>query len=188
MVIDPKHIQESEQLFIKGNTFDPERLDFINNLDTCDLLAVPGSGKTTALMAKLYCLSKHLPFEDGSGILVLAHTNAAVDEIEKKLKPHCPRLFEYPNFVGTIQGFVNKFLANIANFEKYGSYPTKIDDEIACKAIIEKTRSLGFNLLSRYFFNQLYGQNAIINENILMNCFKKNKAEAYNTPQMLDHL
>lgn len=178
MVIDPKHIQESEQLFIKGNTFDPERLDFINNLDTCDLLAVPGSGKTTALMAKLYCLSKHLPFEDGSGILVLAHTNAAVDEIEKKLKPHCPRLFEYPNFVGTIQGFVNKFLANIANFEKYGSYPTKIDDEIACKAIIEKTRSLGFNLLSRYFFNQLYGQNAIINENILMNCFKKNKAEA----------
>ena len=53
MVIDPKHIQESEQLFIKGNTFDPERLDFINNLDTCDLLAVPGSGKTTALMAKL---------------------------------------------------------------------------------------------------------------------------------------
>ena len=140
MVIDPKHIQESEQLFIKGNTFDPERLDFINNLGTCDLLAVPGSGKTTALMAKLYCLSKHLPFEDGSGILVLAHTNAAVDEIEKKLKPHCPRLFEYPNFVGTIQGFVNKFLANIANFEKYGSYPTKIDDEIACKAIIEKTR------------------------------------------------
>ena len=73
---------------------------------------------------------------------------------------------------------MNKFLANIANFEKYGSYPTKIDDEIACKAIIEKTRSLGFNLLSRYFFNQLYGQNAIINENILMNCFKKNKAEA----------
>ena len=178
MVIDPKHIQESEQLFIKGNTFDPERLDFINNLGTCDLLAVPGSGKTTALMAKLYCLSKQLPFYDGSGILVLAHTNTAVDEIEKKLKPHCPRLFEYPNFVGTIQGFVNKFLANIANFEKYGSNPTKIDDEIACKAIIEKTRSLGFNLLSRYFFNQLYGQNAIINENILMNCFKKNKAEA----------
>jgi hypothetical protein len=29
MVIDPKHIQESEQLFIKGNTFDPERLDVL---------------------------------------------------------------------------------------------------------------------------------------------------------------
>lgn len=29
-----------------------------------------------------------MPFEDGSGILVLAHTNNAVDEIEKKLK-HC---------------------------------------------------------------------------------------------------
>lgn len=179
MVIDPKHIQESEQLFIKGNTFDQERLDFINNLGTCDLLAVPGSGKTTALMAKLYCLSKQLPFDDGSGILVLAHTNAAVDEIEKKLKPHCPRLFEYPNFVGTIQGFVNKFLANIANFEKYGSYPTKIDDEIACKAIIEKTRSLGFeSKLKYYFFFQLYSQNAIISEQMLINCLNKTKLEA----------
>ena len=178
MVIDPKHIQESEQLFIKGNTFDPERLDFINNLGTCDLLAVPGSGKTTALMAKLYCLSKQLPFYDGSGILVLAHTNTAVDEIEKKLKPHCPRLFEYPNFVGTIQGFVNKFLANNANFEKYGTYPTKIDDEIACKTIIEKTRYSGYNALTRYFFNQLYGQNAIINERVLVSCFKKTESEA----------
>lgn len=186
MVIDPKHIHESEQLFIKGNTFDPERLDFINNLGTCDLLAVPGSGKTTALMAKLYCLSKQLPFDDGSGILVLAHTNAAVDEIEKKLKPHCPRLFEYPNFVGTIQGFVNKFLANNANFEKYGSYPTKIDNEIACKAIIEKTRSLEFgSKLTYYFFFQLYSQNAIITKKILIDYFKKTNAEACQLIKLL---
>lgn len=106
-----KHIEQAQNIFINGKDFDLERIKFIKNLETCDLLAVPGSGKTTALLAKLYCLAQNMPFEDGSGILVLAHTNHAVDEIENKLKKHCPQLFEYPNFVGTIQSFVNKFLA-----------------------------------------------------------------------------
>lgn len=111
MIEIEKHIIEAQNIFIDGKVFDTERIEFITNLETCDLLAVPGSGKTTALLAKLYCLSQNMPFEDGSGILVLAHTNHAVDEIERKLKKHCPQLFEYPNFVGTIQSFVNKFLA-----------------------------------------------------------------------------
>lgn len=105
------HLEQAQNIFIDGNKFDSERIEFINNMDTCDLLAVPGSGKTTALLAKLYCLGQNMPFENGSGILVLAHTNHAVDEIEKKLKVHCPHLFEYPNFVGTVQSFVNRFLA-----------------------------------------------------------------------------
>lgn len=112
MKIKDSHIKEAEDILIAGNSFDEiERVPFIKNLETIDLLAVPGSGKTTALIAKLYCLSKQMPFEDGSGILVLSHTNAAVDEIESKLKPYCPQLFQYPNFVGTVQGFVNSFLA-----------------------------------------------------------------------------
>lgn len=131
MVIRDDHIREAEKLLINGDRFDSEeRIPFIKNLNSCDLLAVPGSGKTTALLAKLYCLSKLLPFTNGSGILVLAHTNAAVNEIEKNLKPHCPKLFEYPNFVGTIQSFVNKFLANPACINKYGSYIVNNDNNI----------------------------------------------------------
>ena len=111
MEIKDNHIKEAEEILIAGNCFDNiERIPFIKNLETIDLLAVPGSGKTTALLAKLYCLSKQMPFKDGSGVLVLSHTNAAVDEIESKLKPYCPQLFQYPNFVGTVQGFVNSFL------------------------------------------------------------------------------
>lgn len=131
MEIKDEHIKESEILLINGNEFDKEeRTPFIKCLDTCDLLAVPGSGKTTALLAKLYGLSKHLPFNDGSGILILSHTNAAVEEIEKNLKPYCPNLFEYPNYVGTIQSFVNKYLANQACMIKYGSYITQNDDDL----------------------------------------------------------
>ena len=87
MTIRDRHIKEAEAILINGKTFDKdERVPFIKNLETRDLLAVPGSGKTTALQAKLYCLAKQMPFDDSSGILVLSHTNKAVEEIEKKLK------------------------------------------------------------------------------------------------------
>ncbi|AZA60748.1 UvrD-helicase domain-containing protein [Chryseobacterium indoltheticum] len=127
-----KYITQAEKIFLGGGTFKDdrnERLDFIKNLETCDLLAVPGSGKTTALIAKLYCIAQNMPFEDGSGILVLAHTNNAVDEIEKKLKKHCPQLFEYPNFVGTIQSFVNKYLAIPNYVSHYKQKPITFDVE-----------------------------------------------------------
>ena len=129
MEID-RYLEQAESILLNGGTFDDERKNFIRNLETCDLLAVPGSGKTTALLAKLYCIAQNMPFEDGSGILILSHTNKAIEEIEKKLKNYCPRLFEYPNFIGTVQTFVNKFLANQACFEKYGTYIKKNDDEL----------------------------------------------------------
>src|SRR5690242_3757569 len=82
-----------EVLLPSGSHFDDERKHFIKTLSTVDLQAVPGSGKTTVLLAKLLILEKYLPFEDGSGILVLSHTNVAVNEIENKIRQHCPTLF-----------------------------------------------------------------------------------------------
>src|SRR5690606_14996848 len=110
--ITDEEIQYAEQLLLPtGKTFDDERKAFIRNFNTIDLQAVPGSGKTTALLAKLLVLERKLPFVDGSGILVLSHTNTAIDEIKEKIQKHCPRLFSYPNFIGTIQSFVDTFLA-----------------------------------------------------------------------------
>ncbi len=101
-------------LFGNVGAFDDDKGEcraFIKDLDTIDLQAVPGSGKTTVLLAKLLILERYLPFEDGSGILVLSHTNTAVDEIENRIGKYCPKLFAYPNYVGTIQSFVDRFLA-----------------------------------------------------------------------------
>lgn len=112
MEIDSNLILESQKLLLPdGCEFDEERIDFITNLESMDLVAVPGSGKTTALQAKLYCLAKSLPFDDGSGILVLSHTNAAVEEVKKKLSFNTPQLFSYPCAVVTVQEFVDRFLA-----------------------------------------------------------------------------
>lgn len=76
-------IRHAEKILLKNwEHFDVERRDFIKNLDTIDLQAVPWSGKTTALLAKLLILERRMPFPDGRGILVLSHTNTAVDEIK----------------------------------------------------------------------------------------------------------
>ena len=129
--ITAEQIRIAEKALLpEGKLFDEERVAFIENLDTLDLHAVPGSGKTTALLAKLIALEQHLPFEDRSGILVISHTNAAVDEIRKKIGHICPRLFGYPSFVGTIQSFVDNFLAIPYYKMAYKRSPIRIDDEI----------------------------------------------------------
>lgn len=173
MEIKSNHIKEAEAILINGNSFDEdERVPFIKNLETRDLLAVPGSGKTTALQAKLYCLAKQMPFEDRSGILVLSHTNKAVEEIEKKLKNHCPQLFEYPNFVGTVQGFVNHFLANPGLHQKYGAYLSVVDDQIANKNIeIEIAKKQDASKFHSFLFFQSYPANAVIDKNKLISEF-----------------
>ena len=121
----------AEKILLKENQhFDAERIAFIKSLETIDLQAVPGSGKTTALLAKLLILERYIPLENNSGILVISHTNAAVDEIRDRIGKYCPKLFSYPNFVGTIQSFVDTFLAIPFYMNKFKTKPFRIDNEI----------------------------------------------------------
>lgn len=137
--ISDEEILYAERLLLPaGKEFDDERKAFIRNFNTIDLQAVPGSGKTTALLAKLIIIERKLPFADGSGILVLSHTNAAIDEIKEKIQRHCPRLFSYPNFIGTIQSFVDEFLT-IPMFIHWRKHkPTRIDSEIFWETFLRK--------------------------------------------------
>ena len=117
-------------LLAERQQFDDERTTFIKNLEVIDLQAVPGSGKTTALLAKLLILERKLPFANNSGILVLSHTNVAIDEIRHKIELFCPKLFRYPNFIGTIQSFVDEFLAIPYYTTICKKKPVRIDNEI----------------------------------------------------------
>jgi DNA helicase-2/ATP-dependent DNA helicase PcrA len=99
-------------------------------METADLQAVPGSGKTTALLAKLIALSRHCPLSKNRGILVLSHTNAAVDEIRERIGPHCPHLFKHPHFIGTIQSFVDQYLCIPGFTASYGFRPNHIDNDL----------------------------------------------------------
>lgn len=123
--------------------FDDQRRAFISDFSTLDLQAVPGSGKTTAILAKLLYLENHLPLDKDAGVLVLSHTNTAVDEIKGALHDKCPKLFSYPNYVGTIQSFVDNFLAAPYFSQKFQQNIIRIDNEAYDDAI---TRRFLYNI------------------------------------------
>lgn len=158
MIITDELIEKAEMLLLPaGKSFDDERRAFIKSLDHRDLMAVPGSGKTTALQAKLFCMAKQLPLENGSGILVLSHTNTAVDELKRLLQGSCPHLFEYPNFVGTIQQFVNKFLAMPYYESCLGKSIESIDAERyykECDKYVRAGRGLAASIVRYKFANE----------------------------------
>ena len=150
MKITNNEIERVERLFFPdgGNFKDDnnERYNFIKCLDrSIDVHACPGSGKTTSLLAKLYLLSEKTPFPDGRAICVLTHTNVAIDTIKNRLGSKANRLFQYPNFFGTIQSFVDRYLAIPALIKMKGIRPIQIDKDFHDR----KMTKLFFNNTSR---------------------------------------
>ena len=107
--------------------FDNPRVEIIKKDSSCYVQACPGSGKTTSLLAKLIILANKLPLADGRGVCVLTHTNVAIDEIKAKVGPKAEVLFSYPNFFGTIQTFLHKYIAGAALHYFYGSQIQYVD-------------------------------------------------------------
>lgn len=99
---------------ILGNDihFDKERRDIIKTLDSVDIQAFPGSGKTTVLVAKLAILAKKWSL-GYSGICILSHTNVAREEIEDRLgnTEIGRKLLSYPHFIGTLHSFFDTYVS-----------------------------------------------------------------------------
>lgn len=106
-----------------------EQVRALLHSDSRDFQAAPGSGKTTLLGAKLSLMAARWPHER-RGICILTHTNVAREEIQNCLRavPQGERLLAYPHFIGTIQSFVNRFLA-LPWLRALGIEVREIDDE-----------------------------------------------------------
>lgn len=116
-------IRAAHDVLLPGKPdFEDDKLDVIRCNESRDIKACPGSGKTTVLLAKLSILSNKMPFADGSGVCVLTHTNVAIDEIKARFGGKADLLFDYPNFCGTIQSFVDRFLT-IPLFNSFSDKP-----------------------------------------------------------------
>lgn len=96
----------------EAKTFCDLRKIIIKNLETKDFHAVAGSGKTTLLAFKIALILQKWPYLD-RGMCILSHTNVAKDIIIKELQQINPyySLEKFPHFIGTIQQFVDSFLA-----------------------------------------------------------------------------
>lgn len=107
------NLKQIETILLHGAHFTLEQREVIQAKGRIDVVAGPGSGKTTVLAAKVLELLSNRGPED-KGICCITHTNVAVKEILERLKLGGFDEIEYPNFVGTIQSFMDKFLGKAA--------------------------------------------------------------------------
>ncbi|MCA8010417.1 UvrD-helicase domain-containing protein [Burkholderia cenocepacia] len=110
--LQPEDLAELAKLAKDLNFDDIERRGALLESESRDFNAVPGSGKTSLLAAKLLLLAKKWP-HTRRGICVLSHTNVARDEIARRLAETADgaQLLSYPHYIGTIHSFVNHFFA-----------------------------------------------------------------------------
>lgn len=158
-----EEIKMAHEVLLKGkDPFDETRVDIIKNDNSCYVQACPGSGKTTALLAKLIILANKLPLADGKGVCVLTHTNVAIDEIKSKIGPKADILFRYPNFFGTIQTFLHKYVAAAALHYFYGSKIQYVDNDIAMAVLLKKYIKLDWkNKLKGFIYCQIQSREHI---------------------------
>lgn len=129
-VITPDDLAELRFLTPDLDFTDAERQAVLLAVGSIDVNAAPGSGKTSVLAAKLLLLARKWT-HDKRGICVLSHTNVAREEIQQRLgaMPDGARLLAYPHFIGTIHGFVDRFLA-LPALRSAGFSVDVIDDEV----------------------------------------------------------
>lgn len=139
-------IKIAHDIILAGKAeFEQDKINVILCNESRDIQACPGSGKTTVLLAKLAILANRMPFKDGSGICVLTHTNVAIDEIKSRFGKYSNILLNYPNFCGTIQSFVDQFLA-IPYFNSFNEKGiVTIDDDRANLLIHKAFQSLFYS-------------------------------------------
>ena len=120
---------------------DANQQAFLSNLDSCDVQAAPGHGKTTLLVAKLALLSRCWVSRT-QGVCVISHTNAAREEVEKRLAYHpaASAFLSYPHFIGTVTAFLDRYIA-LPYLRGLGWSVHRIDDEVFAAAAGSRWRS-----------------------------------------------
>lgn len=84
--------------------------------------ACPGSGKTRAIVARFERLATSTRRR---GVGLVSFTNAAVDEVTSRCTD--PRNLDPPNYVGTFDAFINRFITGPFLANELGQYPRFID-------------------------------------------------------------
>lgn len=146
--IKDSEIQDVERLLLPdGCHFADDALQVIKHWDSVDVSACPGSGKTTVLLAKLKLLVDRMPLANGAGICVLSHTNVAINEIKKKLAGYTDALTSYPNYVGTIQSFIDQFITMPHIRRTVGRSVQVLDERTYAQHMLHKMKSGSYAIL-----------------------------------------
>lgn len=86
------------------------------------LEACPGSGKTRTIVQRF----KKLASTASKGIALLSFTNAAVDEASSRCRDQ-PHILKSPNFVGTFDSFIHRYIVTPTIAPTLGKAPTYLE-------------------------------------------------------------
>lgn len=158
VILTPADLVLLKQLTPDLNFDDDERMAALLEAGSRDFNAVPGSGKTSLLAAKLLLLANKWPHAN-KGICILSHTNVAREEIARRLAKteEGSRLLAYPHFIGTIHGFVNQFLALHA-LRALEMHVDMIDDDVFARRAMTKLGGNRFSTLRAWLNHQPNGE------------------------------
>jgi DNA helicase-2/ATP-dependent DNA helicase PcrA len=81
--------------------------------------ACPGAGKTRAIVARFLRLTEEEPRK---GVALVSFTNAAIDEVKSRCGER-PDALRAPNFVGTFDGFINRYITKPLYVQEHGQTP-----------------------------------------------------------------
>lgn len=85
--------------------------------------ACPGAGKTRAIVARFRQQAKR----SVRGVALLSFTNAAIDEATQRCSDE-PQLLHAPNFVGTFDSFIHRYIVTPELASTLGKAPTYFQD------------------------------------------------------------
>ena len=89
--------------------------------DSIYVEACPGAGKTQAIVQRF--VDRPALTDPRRGVALLSFTNAAVDEARSRCAS-APRRLQVPNFVGTIDAFINRYVVGPVYSARTGRPPT----------------------------------------------------------------
>ena len=164
-ILDPSALTEERLRELAGDLAldEPGQLDFLLALHSLDVQAAPGSGKTTLAALKLCAIARGwLPSHQG--VCVLSHTNVAKDQIRQRLEQdsYGRALLRPPHFIGTIQSFVDTFLA--LPYARGRGFPVRfIDDETyAAEALQRFDNWSRYSVLRAYLARRQNGRELVV--------------------------
>lgn len=110
MQIKEEDYELVEQILLGDGHFNIKQREFIELNESKTIVAGPGTGKTTALAAKIALLLKNLNnVNSRDGVCIITHTNVAVNEINNVLIKAGIGTINHPHFIGTIHEFFNRY-------------------------------------------------------------------------------
>lgn len=108
----------------KQMSWSPEQRGLIESDGSVYVEACPGAGKTQSIVQRF--IERPAATEERRGVGLLSFTNAAVNEVRRRCAG-APELLASPNFVGTLDAFINRFIVSPAFTSDTGIAPQFCD-------------------------------------------------------------